>query len=49
MPFGRAPVLDADGTKIAGSANILRYVGEKFGKNPLQMWVKSSTPYALTS
>ena len=32
MPFGRAPVLEVDGTKIAGSLNILRYLGITFGK-----------------
>ena len=32
MPFGRAPDLAVDGTLIAGSANILRYLGVKFGK-----------------
>ena len=32
MPFGRAPVLEVDGTKIAGSLNILRFLGRKFGK-----------------
>ena len=32
MPFGRAPVLEVDGTMIAGSTNILRYLGMKFGK-----------------
>ena len=32
MPFGRAPVLEVDGTKIAGSINILRFLGRKFGK-----------------
>jgi len=32
MPFGRAPVLEVDGTKIAGSMNILRYLGITFGK-----------------
>ena len=32
-PFGRMPFLEADGTKIAGSLNILRYLGIKFGKN----------------
>ncbi|XP_065898846.1 hematopoietic prostaglandin D synthase-like [Dysidea avara] len=31
MPFGRAPVLEVDGTKIAGSLNILRYLGITFG------------------
>ena len=31
MPFGRAPVLEVDGTKIAGSMNILRHLGAKFG------------------
>ena len=34
MPFGRAPVLEVDGTKIAGSVNILRFLGRKFGKTP---------------
>ena len=33
MPFGVSPVLEVDGTKISGSVNILRYLGEKFGKN----------------
>ena len=32
MPFGVSPVLEVDGTKISGSLNILRYLGEKFGK-----------------
>jgi len=32
MPFGRAPVLEVDGTMIAGSINILRYLGNKFGE-----------------
>ena len=32
MPFGRVPVLEVDGTMIAGSINILRYVGTKFGE-----------------
>ena len=32
MPFGRAPVLEVDGTKIAGSINMLRFLGKKFGK-----------------
>ena len=32
MPFGSAPVLEVDGTKIAGSVNILRFVGKRFGK-----------------
>ena len=27
MPFGRAPVLEVDGTRIAGSMNILRHLG----------------------
>ena len=31
MPFGRAPVLEVDGTKIAGSMNILRHLEAKFG------------------
>ena len=31
MLFGRAPVLEIDGTKIAGSMNILRHLGAKFG------------------
>ena len=35
MPFGRAPVLEVDGTMIAGSVNILRYLGKKFGKTDL--------------
>ena len=33
-PFERAPVLEVDGTKIAGSINILRFLGRKFGKKP---------------
>ena len=33
-PFGRVPVLEVDGTKIAGSINILRFLGRKFGKKP---------------
>ena len=33
MPFGVSPVLEVDGTKISGSVNILRYLGEKFGEN----------------
>ena len=33
MPFGRAPDLEVDGTIIAGSVNILRFLGMKFGKN----------------
>jgi len=32
MPFGRAPVLEVDGTMVAGSMNILRYLGNKFGE-----------------
>ena len=32
MPFGRAPVLEVDGTMIAGSINILKYLGTKFGE-----------------
>lgn len=32
MPFGVSPVLEVDGIKISGSANILRYLGEKYGK-----------------
>jgi len=32
MPFGRAPVLEVDGTMIAGAVNILRYLGNKFGE-----------------
>ena len=34
-PFGRAPVLEVDGTKIAGSINILKFLGKRFGKYPL--------------
>ena len=34
-PFGRAPILEVDGTKIAGSINILRFLGKKFGKKDL--------------
>ncbi|XP_065898853.1 glutathione S-transferase 1-like [Dysidea avara] len=30
-PFGRSPYLEVDGTKVAGSLNIARYLGEKFG------------------
>ena len=33
MPFGLAPVLEVDGTKIGGAVNILRYLGIKFGKH----------------
>ena len=36
MPFGRVPDLAVDGTLISGSLNILRYLGMKFGKNPLR-------------
>ena len=32
MPFGRVPVLEVDGTKIAGGINILRFLGKRFGK-----------------
>ena len=32
MPFGRAPALEVDGTMIAGSINILKYLGAKFGE-----------------
>lgn len=32
MPFERVPVLEVDGTMIAGSINILRYLGTKFGE-----------------
>ena len=32
MPFGISPVLEVDDTKISGSLNILRYLGERFGK-----------------
>ena len=32
MPFGRGPVLEVDGTMIAGSIYILRYLGNKFGE-----------------
>jgi len=31
-PFERVPVLDIDGTEIAGSINIIRYLGITFGK-----------------
>ena len=41
MPFGRMPVLEVDGTKIAGSLNILRYLGIKFGKPKPAVWVTS--------
>ena len=32
MPFGHVPVLEVDGTRVAGSMNILRYLGRKYGK-----------------
>ena len=32
MPFGCSPVLEVDGTMIAGTVNILRYLGNKFGE-----------------
>jgi len=31
-PFGRVPVLEVDGTKLAGLTNILRYLGIIFGE-----------------
>lgn len=33
MPYEVVPVLEKDGVKLSGSANILRYLGEKYGKN----------------
>jgi len=33
MPFLHVPVLEVDGTKVAGNLNILRFLGRKFGKN----------------
>ena len=32
MPFGYVPVVEVDGMMIAGSINILRYLGAKFGE-----------------
>ena len=37
MPFGRAPVLEVDGTMVAGSMNILRYLGNKFGEDCMNL------------
>jgi len=37
-PFGRVPVLEVDGTKLAGMVNILRYLGVKFGKLHDLLW-----------
>jgi len=31
-PFEVIPVLEVDGTKLSGSANIVRYLGIKFGE-----------------
>ena len=42
-PFGRVPVLEVDGTKIAGSINILRFLGKRFGKYPYSEFSRSDT------
>ena len=47
MPFGRAPDLEVDGTLIAGTLNILRFLGMKFGKNCIRYQPKQKESYGM--
>ena len=47
MPFGRAPVLEVDGTRIAGSMNILRHLGAK-SSSGMELKVMGSRDGQLT-